>query len=73
MTASELHAKYDPPTPVQAYEIALAYFEELGDLPEAVFYQLGLMQQGSAEADEVWEHLKLMRADFWKALGEPML
>jgi hypothetical protein len=74
LTASELHAKYDTGemTPAQAYEIALGYFEELGELPQAVWYQLGQAQANSAAADEVHEHLLVMRKEFWAALGKPM-
>lgn len=71
MTADELWDHYHPPTPAQAFEIARAFLSEQGDLPKAVWYELGFVQQSGTQA-EVWNALKLMRAAHFERLGQPV-
>lgn len=72
MTAEELHEKYHPPTPEQCLEIAEAYIEQEGDLPEFIWYQLGLVQPSFEQSDRVWKSLTAMREAYFEELGEEM-
>ncbi len=67
MKAAELHEKYMPPTPEQCLEIAEAYIEETGDLPEMAFFALGKAQPDPETAELVLEQLTELRTQFWKA------
>lgn len=71
-TARQLHDKYHPASPEEALEIAGAYIEELGDLPQAVYYQLGVVQADMATTQLVWKELAALRESYFEASGQNM-
>jgi hypothetical protein len=71
MTADELYAIDAPMTLERAVDIARAFLDERGDLPQGIWYELGFVLSGDAR-DEVWDTLSRMRAAHFKKRGVPM-